>query len=92
MHQAEEAKKRLIEDRLEGERLFDELIRRYPGDGMVYYKRGEAWEKLEEWELGHNDYARAKTLFPMEKWKRIAEDAKTAAAAFIAVLKAVSRL
>jgi len=69
MLKAEEAKRLLLEDRERGEHVFDELLKDYPYDGMVYFKRAEGWESLQQWVLALSDYGRAATRFPMETWR-----------------------
>jgi len=75
MEAAEGARLTIISDRDEGERHFGDLLRRYPRDGMVYFKRGEAYEAIEEYELAADDYQRAIVLFPQAIWKERARQA-----------------
>ena len=49
MDAAEAAKALMLSDRHAGEKKFDQLIRKNPGDGMVYYNYGLAYESLEEY-------------------------------------------
>ena len=46
MNAAESAKQALIVNRSSGERQFQKLLAHHPGDGMVYLKRGEAYEVI----------------------------------------------
>lgn len=75
MKQAENAKRMLIGDRAKGEEAFEALLERYDGDGMVYFKRGEAWEAIGELRLALSDYRKAVVLFPMPKFKELAREA-----------------
>ena len=74
MDEAEQAKRQMLVDREKGEVLFDSLIQRVNSDGMVYFKRAEAYEALGELELALEDYRRAYAFFPMLRWKRIAKE------------------
>jgi len=69
MRKADAAKGLLLKDRERGERAFDELLTEYPLDGMVYFKRAEGWQYLEQWNLALSDYKRAASRFPMEAWR-----------------------
>lgn len=69
MEEADEAKRLLIQDLPRGEQAFEELLKKYPYDGMVYFKRAEGWEFLEQWDLALGDYKRAASRFPMETWR-----------------------
>jgi len=73
MNAAESAKQSLIVDRPNGEREFQKLLAHHPGDAMVYFKQGEAYEAIGENELAVSDYQRAKVLFPRREWKDRAE-------------------
>jgi len=90
MRKAEEAKRLLIRDRSEGEKAFDRLLQQYPSDGMVYFKRGEAWELIGELQLALRDYSKAELLFPMPKWKERARQAAERVEKQIAKLEPVS--
>jgi tetratricopeptide (TPR) repeat protein len=74
MDEAEQAKKQMLVDREKGEAMFSVLIQRVNSDGMVYFKRAEAYEALGELELALEDYRRAYAFFPMLRWKRIAKE------------------
>jgi tetratricopeptide (TPR) repeat protein len=43
---------------------------------MIYFKRGEAYEALGEYEHAVQDFQRAETLFPHPEWKQRAWDAR----------------
>jgi len=75
MGQAEAARIRMIENQADGERLFQMLLSKYPRDGMVYFKRGEAYAFLCEKEKATDDFEKAIALFPMEAWKARAKAA-----------------
>ena len=72
MKDAEEAKSIMIGDIEEGEIKFESLLAEYPTDGMVYFKRGEAYEYHGEIQKAKSDYQKAYKLFPLTKWKNIA--------------------
>jgi tetratricopeptide (TPR) repeat protein len=74
MAEAEAARQALLRDRAAGEREFDRLLAAHPKDGMIYFKRGEAFEALGEVERAVDDYRRAETLFPMADWKTRARE------------------
>jgi len=67
------SKKTLIGDRARGEREFQKLLARHPGDPMIYFQRAGAYETIGENELAASDYQRAMVLFPMKKFKDLAE-------------------
>lgn len=75
MREAEIAKAAMTRDRFAGEKEFDLLLRKRPKDGMVYFKRGEAYEVLRENALAAEDFRHAKGLFPMAVWKARAGEA-----------------
>jgi tetratricopeptide (TPR) repeat protein len=74
MDEAEQAKKQMLVDREKGEAMFSVLIQRVNSDGMVYFKRAEAYEALGELALALEDFRRAYAFFPMLRWKRIAKE------------------
>lgn len=78
MDQAEAARLTMLQDRAAGERAFQELLRIYPLDGMVYFKRGEAFAGLGESALASADFEKAESFFPMQEWKERARAARTA--------------
>jgi tetratricopeptide (TPR) repeat protein len=75
MNAADAAKLKMIGDRAAGEKAFESLLKQYPRDGMIYFKRGEAYEALREKALAAADYQRAMALFPMPVWKESARKA-----------------
>ncbi len=54
-----------------GEHAFDELLRRHPEDGMVFYERGEAFEYLGDIQRARQDYERAEQFILMPQWKAV---------------------
>lgn len=74
MDEAEQAKRQMLIDQEKGEAMFADLIRRANTDGMVYFKRAEAYESLDLFELAVEDFRRALAYFPMLRWKRIAKE------------------
>jgi len=64
----------MLVDVEQGLTLFDGLLRQYPSDGMVYFKRAEAHEALGVLHLAAEDYRRALALFPKEQWKAKARE------------------
>ncbi|OFW12979.1 MAG: hypothetical protein A3H27_00875 [Acidobacteria bacterium RIFCSPLOWO2_02_FULL_59_13] len=77
MRKAEEAKRTMFRDRSEGEREFDVLIRQNPSDGMMYFKRGEAYEIIGDLELAEQDFHTALPLILPGKldWKQRVQEA-----------------
>jgi tetratricopeptide (TPR) repeat protein len=75
MSRAEQAKRLLNADRHRGEEEFASMLLQFPSDGMIYLKRGEAYEAIGEVRTAASDFERAAALLPMEKWKAIARDA-----------------
>jgi Flp pilus assembly protein TadD len=75
MERADKAKLALISDRSAGEREFSALFAQSPNDGMIYFKRGEAYEALGERTLAKTDFQRAMAMFPMSNWKARAQEA-----------------
>lgn len=69
MDAAEAAKAVMVSDRGAGEKKFDLLLREHPQDGMIYFKRGLAYEALKQNSLATRDFERAFELFPMPEWK-----------------------
>jgi tetratricopeptide (TPR) repeat protein len=61
-----------VATRSEGMRLFDQLAREYPRDGMVYFKRGEALEAQNEREKASTDFRKAEEHFKKELWRNLA--------------------
>ncbi len=75
MSEAETARRFLtLYDRRLGEKKFDDLLRLYPSDGMVYFKRGEAYEAIGEPDRAIEDYKLAESRFTMRSWKDLAHE------------------
>ncbi|MBM3475347.1 MAG: hypothetical protein FJX75_18955 [Armatimonadetes bacterium] len=70
MHMAEAARREMLTNRRKGESLFGDLLKHYPHDGMVYFKRGEAYEGLRDYPAAAADYEQAYTFFPMAEYKQ----------------------
>lgn len=75
MKAADLAKSAMIANRVNGENAFAQLLQRNPNDGMVYFKRGEAYEALGENTLAAGDFERAKEFFPRADWRNRASEA-----------------
>jgi len=75
MNAAEAAKNIMLSDRRAGERKFALLIRKNPGDGMIYYHFGLAYESLGEHTLAEANLKKAFDLFPKTEWKNNAREA-----------------
>jgi tetratricopeptide (TPR) repeat protein len=69
-----EAKNALLANRIGGERLFAQLVREHPEDGMVYFQRAQAYEALREPRRAARDFRRAAALFPAEDWRQKARE------------------
>ena len=69
MEEANSAKVVMVSNIIEGEKLFDKLLSQHPNDGMIYFKRGEAYEALGNNDMAAKDYQIAIALFPMPEWK-----------------------
>jgi tetratricopeptide (TPR) repeat protein len=69
MNDADAAKKLMISDRKAGEGEFLRLNEEYPSDGMIYFKRGEAFEVIGEYSTALGDFEKAEILLPMQEWK-----------------------
>lgn len=54
---------------------FATLLKEYPNDGMVHYTKGLAHETLGEKQEALKEFEIAKSLFPMKRWKDIADSA-----------------
>jgi hypothetical protein len=75
MEAADAAKIDMISDRSAGERKFELLLQQNPRDGMIYFKRGEAYEAIGENALAATDFQRAMAMFPRADWKGRAKEA-----------------
>lgn len=71
---AEQARRALVADRAVGAEMFNDLLRQFPGDGMVYLKRGEAYEAVGECAAAADDFRKALALLPMAAWKATARE------------------
>ena len=80
MAKCEEAKRTMLQDRPAGEMAFAALLRDHPDDGMVHFKRAEAYEHLGAYSIAEGEYARAERLFPWADWKARARAARERAA------------
>ena len=67
---ARNAKTTLIADRQSGEREFDELLKRFPRDGMIHFQWAEAYAAIQEYELAVTHYQKAETYFPKQEYKQ----------------------
>jgi tetratricopeptide (TPR) repeat protein len=72
--QAKIAKKEMILSAQEGQVLFEQLLNQHGADGMIFFKRAEAWEALGEFKNALADFRKAKALFPMAPWKAKAQE------------------
>lgn len=73
MQEAENAKKRMLVDVPDGEMMFGRLLAQFSDDGMVYFKRGQAYESLGRNRAAASDYENACRLLKMPVWKGYAE-------------------
>ncbi len=73
--QAEQARLRVANGRASVEEAFGNLFRKHEDDGMVWFKRAQAYQDLGRAELALSDYERAAALFRMEEWQKYARDA-----------------
>lgn len=74
MEQADQAKCQMIVDQARGEQMFSDLILRVGNDGMIYFKRAEAYEALEKFDLAQADFRKALAYFPIDRWKKAARE------------------
>ncbi len=75
MEAADAAKLEMLSNRADGEKKFEELLKQNPRDGMIYFKRGEAYEAVGEKALAAADFQRAMAMFPKPEWKARAKEA-----------------
>lgn len=75
MRAADKAKLAMISDLDAGKQEFSALLAQNPNDGMIYFKRGEAYEALGKRDPAKAAFQRAMALFPMAKWKAQAKEA-----------------
>lgn len=50
--------------------VFENLLKEFPNDGMVYYNLGAAYEERKEYDKALEAYQKAQSLFPMFKWRQ----------------------
>jgi len=74
MNQAEKAKKVMLQKRERGEAIFLNLIVRFGSDGMIHYKRGQAYEELGCYQRALDDFEIAKLKFFNKTWIDAAEN------------------
>jgi hypothetical protein len=72
--EANHAARTLRGDRVRGELQFQQLLRRFPNDGMVYLQRAQAFEALGALEESAADYDRAAILLKYPSWIQKARD------------------
>lgn len=76
MNLAGNAKLGMLIDKTRGEKYFQELFRKYGNDGMIYYRRAQAYEELECVQDALENYKLAQRYFPITKWKNLASQGK----------------
>lgn len=69
MELADQAKHTLIRDRAAGERQFEGLMRQYPGDPMLSFKRAEALHAVSDNGTALSEARAAAAGFPKETWR-----------------------
>lgn len=74
MIEADHAKRQMMVEEAEGEALFKNLLERANMDGMIFYKRAEAYEALGKLDKAVEDFRKAMALFPMDRWKKAARE------------------
>jgi hypothetical protein len=72
--EANDAARTMRGDRGRGELQFQQLLRRFPNDGMVYLQRAQAFEALGDFEASAADYDRAAGLLKYPSWIQKARD------------------
>lgn len=68
-YKAVEANQIYQSDQKEGEEKFEELLEKYPDDGMVYYEKAEAYETMGLLNIAKKNYSKAYENFPLPHWK-----------------------
>ncbi len=71
--QAEEARLRVIKGTISVEEAFQPLFKKYDQDGMLWFKRAQAFEYKGSYAQSLGDFRRAAELFPMREWKDAAK-------------------
>jgi hypothetical protein len=69
------ANQQLVQSPTKGEEAFQKLMGKFPGDGMLYYSRGEGYESLGLWDAAIADFREAERLLPAPHWKEVAKGA-----------------
>lgn len=64
----------MAEDEEDGQIEFHQLFKKYGDDGMLHYALGEAWEYRKDFQKAIEEYTKAKELFPVPHWKKVAAD------------------
>ncbi|HEY0875538.1 MAG TPA: hypothetical protein VGD94_18820 [Vicinamibacterales bacterium] len=72
--EANNAARTMRSNRGRGELQFQELLRRFPNDGMVYLQRAQAFEALGDLDSSAADYERAAGLLKYPSWIQRARD------------------
>jgi hypothetical protein len=73
--EAEEARLHALRSQENVDVIFQPLVNKYPEDGMVCFKRGEAYERRKKLDLALRDYVDAQEIFTMRQWKQKARQA-----------------
>ena len=73
MEKAADAGLIMVKDFSKGVEKFNILFSMFPDDGMVYYQRAIAYEKLGKYAEAIKDNNEAYRLFPLPRWKHEAE-------------------
>src|SRR3989442_2283790 len=66
------ANQSLALNRDDGTSMFEQLVRRHPEDGMIFYERGEAFEHLGFLDQAEQDFTEAARLLTSPHWKDVA--------------------
>lgn len=69
-----QANRIMAEDEENGQIEFHQLFKEYGDDGMLHYALGEAWEYRKDFQKAVEEYTKAKELFPVPHWKKVAAD------------------
>lgn len=71
-HAALKAQQEMVLGKDNSGKSFNNLFKRHPNDGMLFYERAEAYECLENISKAKNNYELALLYFPNPKWKKVA--------------------